>query len=73
MRNNFLTAQDAFEYYYDYISGWGKPFDKTNTVFNVGFSIENPLGSYLFHFPACLYTYLLGFETDKIPFHSLHI
>jgi thymidylate synthase len=42
MRNNFLTAQDAFEYYYDYISGWGKPFDKTNTVFNVGFTIAKP-------------------------------
>ena len=42
MRNNFLTAQDAFEYYYDYISGWGKPFDRTNTVFNVGFTIAKP-------------------------------
>jgi thymidylate synthase len=43
MRNKFLTAQNAFEYYYDYISGWGRPFDKTNAVFNVGFTIENPL------------------------------
>jgi len=42
MRNNFLTAQDAFEYYYDYISGWGKPFDRTNTIFNVGFTIDKP-------------------------------
>jgi len=48
MRNNFLTAQDAFEYYYDYISKHGQPFDgNTNAVFNVGFTIKNPSDNYI--------------------------
>ncbi len=48
MNNSFLTAQDAFEYYYDYISKYGQPFDgNTNAVFNVGFTIKNPSDNYI--------------------------
>jgi len=42
MRNNFLTAEDAFEYFYRYISNNGVDFDGTKALFNVGFNMEIP-------------------------------
>ena len=41
--NTFKNAQEAFEYYYDNISDTGIDFDGTKALFNVGFTIENPL------------------------------
>ena len=43
MRNEFKTASDAFDYFYDYITEHGQSFAGTQALFNVGFTIENPL------------------------------
>ena len=43
MKNLFYNAQDAFEYYYDYISTQGQEFAGTRALFNVGFTIGAPL------------------------------
>lgn len=40
---NFENAQEAFEYYYDYISDYGKLVKNTKVMYNVGFYIFNPL------------------------------
>ncbi len=39
----FSNAQNAFEYFYNYISINGQEFSNTKTLFNIGFYIENPL------------------------------
>ena len=43
MKNNFKNAEEAFEYHYDYISDRGQWFADTRAVFNVGFTLRNPL------------------------------
>ena len=42
MRNKFKTANEAFDYFEDYIIINGVDFDDTKALFNVGFYIENP-------------------------------
>ena len=39
----FKNATEAFEYYYDHISNNGDWFGNTRTLFNEGFTLENPL------------------------------
>ncbi len=39
----FNNAQEAFEYYYDVIQQHGTDFSDTKALFNVGFTILNPL------------------------------
>ena len=43
MRNEFNTANEAFEYYYNKVSSEGIEFSGTRALFNVGFTIHNPL------------------------------
>jgi thymidylate synthase len=42
MRDSFLKAEDAFEYFYNCISKYGVDFADTKALFNVGFNILNP-------------------------------
>ena len=42
-RDKFNTADEAFDFYYDYISEYGIEFSGTRALFNVGFWIHNPL------------------------------
>ena len=42
IKNDFYTANEAFEYFYKYISKYGTDFRDTKTLFNVGFSIHKP-------------------------------
>jgi len=42
MRSKFKTANEAFNYFEDYIIINGVDFDDTKALFNVGFYIENP-------------------------------
>lgn len=41
--NNFNNAQQAFEYLYNLINLHGKEIDDTQTMFNIGFYLQNPL------------------------------
>jgi thymidylate synthase len=43
MRSNFQDANEAFVYFYDFIRYTGINFDNTKALFNVGFTIHNPL------------------------------
>jgi len=43
IKNDFYTANEAFEYFYKYISKNGTDFRDTKTLFNVGFSIHKPM------------------------------
>ena len=43
MRNEFNTANEAFEYFYNKVSAEGVEFSGTRALFNVGFTIHNPL------------------------------
>ena len=43
IKNDFYTANEAFEYFYNYISKYGIDFRDTKTLFNVGFSIHKPM------------------------------
>ena len=43
IKNDFYTANEAFEYFYNYISKYGTDFRDTKTLFNVGFSIHKPM------------------------------
>ena len=43
IKNDFYTANEAFEYFYNYISKYGTNFRDTKTLFNVGFSIHKPM------------------------------
>jgi len=47
MRDSFLKAEDAFEYFYNCISKYGVDFADTKTLFNVGFDIINPSDNYI--------------------------
>lgn len=42
MKNVFINAEEAFDYYYDYISKNGINFSNTKTIHNVGFYILTP-------------------------------
>ena len=43
MKNQFKNANEAFTYYYDAISNSGIDFSSTKALFNIGFTIRNPL------------------------------
>ena len=43
IKNDFYTANEAFEYFYKYISKYGTDFRDTKTLFNIGFSIHKPM------------------------------
>ena len=43
MRNSFLCANDAYEYFLDKIILEGIEFDNTKALFNVGFEIKYPM------------------------------
>ena len=43
MKNNFKNANQAFNYFYKRIIKEGIDFDNTKALFNVGFTIKNPL------------------------------
>jgi len=42
MRNNFETANEAYEYFHDRIIQYGTPFGNTKALFNVGFYMHQP-------------------------------
>jgi len=42
MRNNFETANEAYEYFHDRIIQYGTPFGDTKALFNVGFYMNQP-------------------------------
>ena len=43
IENEFYNANEAFEYFYKYISKYGTDFRDTKTLFNVGFAIHRPM------------------------------
>lgn len=43
MQNNFINANDAYEYFLDKIKKEGVEFDNTKALFNVGFEIQYPM------------------------------
>ena len=43
MKNQFKNAEEVFRYYYEYISLHGDYYAGTRALFNVGFTIEEPL------------------------------
>ena len=43
MRTEFKDANEAFFYFYDLIRYTGVDFDNTKALFNVGFTIKEPL------------------------------
>ena len=43
IENNFYNANEAFEYFYKYISKHGTNFRDTKTLFNVGFTLHRPM------------------------------
>ena len=43
IENNFYNADEAFEYFYKYISKYGTDFRDTKTLFNIGFAIHKPM------------------------------
>ena len=44
---NFKNADGAFHYYVNQILTFGKPFDDTLALFNVGFTIKKPLDNFI--------------------------
>jgi len=43
IENNFYNANEAFEYFYKYISKHGTNFRDTKTLFNIGFTLHRPM------------------------------
>ena len=43
IKNNFNNASDAYNYFYTKIATEGFEFDDTRALFNVGFTIKDPL------------------------------
>ena len=43
MKNKFKNAEHVFEYFYHHIPKHGQSFAGTKALFNVGFTIKNPL------------------------------
>jgi len=46
--NFFKNADDAFNYYYDEISNYGRDYDDTKCLFNIGFYILDPLDNRIY-------------------------
>ena len=49
MRRKFKNADEAYNYFHDKIITDGKDFGGTKALFNVGFTLENPLENYIFN------------------------
>ena len=49
MRRKFKNADEAYNYFLDKIITDGKDFGSTKALFNVGFTLENPLENYIFN------------------------
>ena len=49
MRRKFKNADEAYNYFFDKIITDGKDFGDTQALFNVGFTLENPLENYIFN------------------------
>jgi len=47
MKTKFNNANEAYEYFHDLILRTGIDFDNTKALFNVGFTIENPLDNHI--------------------------
>ena len=47
MKNSFINANEAYEYYLDKLIQYGVDFADTKTLFNVGFYINNPLDNHI--------------------------
>ena len=47
IKNNFKNADEAFKYFYREIIKSGVEFSDTKALFNVGFTIENPVDNYI--------------------------
>jgi len=47
IKNNFKNADEAFKYFYREIIKSGVAFGDTKALFNVGFTIENPIDNYI--------------------------
>ena len=47
MVNRFKNADKAFDYYKQSILHFGTDFDNTKALFNVGFTIENPMDNHI--------------------------
>ena len=49
MRRKFKNADEAYNYFHDKIITDGIEFSDTKALFNVGFTLENPLENYIFN------------------------
>ena len=49
MRTEFKNADEAYNYFLDRIIVWGENFGDTKALFNVGFTLANPLENYIFN------------------------
>ena len=49
MRTEFKNADEAYNYFLDRIIVWGENFGDTKALFNVGFTLKNPLENYIFN------------------------
>ena len=49
MRTKFKNANEAYNYFHDKIITDGKDFGSTRALFNVGFTLKNPLENYIFN------------------------
>jgi thymidylate synthase len=47
IKSNFKNADEAFDYLFDKVIQDGVDFDDTKALFNVGFTIENPLDNHI--------------------------
>ena len=47
IKNNFKNADEAFKYFYREIIKSGVEFSNTKALFNVGFTIENPIDNHI--------------------------
>ena len=47
IKNNFKNADEAFKYFYREIIKSGVEFSDTKALFNVGFTIENPIDNHI--------------------------
>jgi len=47
IKNNFKNAEEAYKYFFREILKNGTPFANTKALFNVGFTIENPMDNHI--------------------------
>ncbi len=48
IKNTFKNADEAYKYFFREILKNGTPFANTKALFNIGFTIENPLENYIY-------------------------